>query len=85
LGGRGVNYGVPFLLLSITGCSVTFIMYSKYLIMYYKKVIMYYERQKRAPARKKIVLLISLYLWNYSSDFRILKSLTQLCKWTTQK
>jgi hypothetical protein len=41
--------------------------------------------KKRAPTREKCVLLISPYLWNYSSNFKILKSLTQLCKWATQK
>ncbi len=41
--------------------------------------------KKRAPAREKCVLLISPYLWNYSSNFKIVKSLTQLCKWATQK
>jgi hypothetical protein len=39
--------------------------------------------KKRARARKKSVLLISLYLGNYSSNYEILKSLTQLCKWAT--
>jgi hypothetical protein len=39
--------------------------------------------KKMAPGQKKSVLLISLYLWNYSSNFKILKSLTQLCKWAT--
>jgi hypothetical protein len=32
-------------------------------------------------AWKKCVLLISPYLWNYSSNYKILKSLTQLCKY----
>jgi hypothetical protein len=32
--------------------------------------------KKRALAREKCVLLISPYLWNYSSNFKILKSLT---------
>ena len=41
--------------------------------------------KKRAPARKKYVLLIRPYLWNYSSNFKILKSLTQLSNWETQK
>jgi hypothetical protein len=41
--------------------------------------------KKRAPERKKSVLLISLHLWNYSSNFKNLKSLTQLCKWATRK
>jgi hypothetical protein len=41
--------------------------------------------KKRAPARKKYVLLIRPYLWNYSSNFKILKSLTQLSNWATQK
>jgi hypothetical protein len=40
--------------------------------------------KKRAPARKKSVLLIGLYLCNYPSNFKILKSLTQLGKWATQ-
>ncbi len=40
--------------------------------------------KKRAPGQKKSVLLISLYLWNYLSNFKIIKSLTQLCKWATQ-
>jgi hypothetical protein len=41
--------------------------------------------KKWVPARKKSVLLISLYLFNYSSNFEMLKSLTQLCNWATQK
>jgi hypothetical protein len=39
--------------------------------------------EKRAPAREKIVLLFSLYILNYSSNFKLLKSLTQLGKWAT--
>ncbi len=31
----------------------------------------------KAPARKKRVSLISLYLWNYSSNFKNFKSLTR--------
>jgi hypothetical protein len=33
------------------------------------------RRQKKGARTEKSVLLISLYLWNYSSNFKILKSL----------
>jgi hypothetical protein len=47
--------------------------------------IILWATKKRAPAGKKHVLLIRRYLWNYSSNFKILKSLTQLFNWATQK
>jgi hypothetical protein len=44
----------------------------------------YYKQQKKGASKGKRVLLISPYLRNYSSNFKIVKSLTQLCKWATQ-
>jgi hypothetical protein len=37
--------------------------------------------QKMAARMEKSVFLVSLYLFNYSSNFKIVKSLTQLDKW----
>jgi hypothetical protein len=44
----------------------------------------HYGREKKSAGEEKKVYT-SLYLFIYASDFNILKSLTQLGKWATQK